>query len=267
MVITMTESFKLYLPKSKREVEIDISLPKVKDNIIFDTMYFLDGQNSFSDSKASFGRSIRATKVLNKTAKYLNKRILGVAIHNSKSDLGRVNEYTPFYLSNPESKYQTHDIKCCHNFCDDLVNTIIPFIESKYNTYKDKEHRFIYGSSLAATTALYLAFKYPESFNYVAAYSTASFLFEEEFIDFIKNNKNLDKKVFLYVGEKEYSDSMYDRDTYLNSSKLLFNLFKKLGNKVRLSIDPNGEHNEETWGKHLSEFISFVYFDDIYYTL
>ena len=181
----MTESFQLYLPKSKREVEIDISLPKVKDNIIFDTLYFLDGQNSFSDEKASFGRSIRATKVLNKTAKYLNKRILGVAIHNSKSDLGRVNEYTPFYLENPESKYQTHDIKNCHNFCDDLVNTIIPFIESKYNTYKSAEHRFIYGSSLAATTALYIAFKYKDSFDYIGSFSTASFLFEAEFTKFL----------------------------------------------------------------------------------
>lgn len=263
----MIEYFKLYLPKSKREVEIDISMPKNKDNIIFDTLYFLDGQNSFSDERASFGRSIRATKVLNKTAKYLNKRILGVAIHNSKSDLGRVNEYTPFYLENPEDKYQTHDIKNCHNFCDDLVNTIIPFIESKYNTYKSPEHRFIYGSSLSATTALYISFKYKDSFNYIGSFSTASFLFESEFTKFLIDNKDTNKKIFLYVGEKEYSDSMYDRDTYLNSSMRLYNLFKDLGNRIRLSIDPLGSHNEETWGKHFSEFINFIYFDDIYYSI
>lgn len=259
----MNESYKLYLPKSKREIKLDISLPKNREGITFDTLYFLDGQNAFSDSKAAFGRSIRATKALNSTAKYLHKRILGVAIHNSGTDLGRVNEYTPFYLTNEESlKYQTQNIETCHNFCDDFISTIIPFIETKYKTYKDPEHRFIYGSSLAANTAIYLAFKYKNSFNYIGAFSTASFLFEEEFISFIKDNKDTNKKIFLYVGEKEESDAMYQRDTYLNSSKLLFDTFKSLGNRIRLSVDVNGLHNEETWGNHIKEFINFIYFDD-----
>ena len=260
----MTESFNLFLPKSKREVKIDISIPKNKDDIIFDTLYLLDGQNAFNDTKAAYGRSIRATKTLNKTAKYLNKRILGVAIYNSGSNEGRISEYTPFYINNPQSlEFQTKDIKRCEYFCDDFVNTIIPFIESKYNTYKDKEHRFIYGSSLAAITALYISYKYPDSFNYIGAFSTASFLFEDGFIDFLRKNKNNEKNIFLYVGEKESSDSMYDKDTYLNSSMILYSLFKECGNRVRLSIDPNGLHNEETWGKHLYEFINFIYFEDI----
>lgn len=261
----MTESYKLFLPLSKREVNIDISMPKNNEDIIFDTLYLLDGQNAFNDTKAAFGRSIRATKTLNKTAKYLNKRILGVAIYNSGSNEGRINEYTPFYINNPESlEYQTKDIKNCEDFCHDFINTIIPFIESKYNTYKDKDHRFIYGSSLAATTALYISYKYPDSFNYIGAFSTASFLFEDEFISFLRKNENKEKNIFLYVGEKESSDSMYDKDTYLNSSITLYTLFKESGNKVRLAIDPNGIHNEETWGKHLYEFINFIYFDDIF---
>ena len=261
----MTESYKLFLPKSKREVKIDISISKNREGITFDTLYLLDGQNSFSDSKAAFGRSIRATKTLSFTAKRLKKRILGVAIYNSGTDKGRIEEYTPFYITNPESKnFQTSDIKKCEDFCDDFINTIIPFIDSKYNTYKDKNHRFIYGSSLAAITALYIAFKYPESFNYVGAFSTASFLFENDFLNFLKENKNMEKNIFLYVGDKETSDSMYKNDEYLNASYNLYQLFKEAGNRIRLSIDPNGLHNEETWGKHLYEFINFIYFDDIF---
>ena len=246
---------------------MDISVPKDREGIIFDTLYFLDGQNAFHDSKAAFGRSIRATKLLSKAYKYLDKRILGVAIYNSGSDIGRVNEYTPFYLDRVESmNYQTLNISNCHNFCDDFISTIIPFIESKYTTYQDKEHRFIYGSSLAATTAIYMAFKYPDSFNYVGAFSTASFLFERDFIKFLMDNKNKEKNIFLYVGKKEESDAMYDKETYLDSSIVLYNIFKECKNRVRLSIDPNGYHNEETWGNHLSEFINFIYYEDIIVT-
>ena len=259
----MNESYKLFLPKSKREIKIDISLPKERAGITFDTLYFLDGQNAFSDHKASFGRSIRATKVLNSAAKYLNKRILGVAIYNSGSDTGRINEYTPFYLDKEEIRaYQSQDITNCYNFCDDFISTIIPFIESKYNTYKSPEHRYIYGSSLAATTALYIAFKYPESFNYIGAFSTASFLFEKEFNKFLKSYPDISKKIFLYVGEKEHSDAMYEKDMYIASTMILYETFKGLGNRVRLSIDVNGEHNEETWGNHLKEFISFIYYNE-----
>ncbi len=264
----MLETYKLFLPKSKREVTIDISIPKNREDIIFDTLYLLDGQNAFSDSKAAYGRSIRATKVLGKAAKHLNKRIIGVAIYNSGSDKGRISEYTPFYIDNPASlAYQTKNTDNCKNFCDDFVNTIIPFIENKYTTYKDKNHRFIYGSSLAATTAIYIAYKYPDSVNYVGAFSTASFLFEKEFDEFLLKNKNKEKNIFLYVGEKETSDSSFDKESYMDSSMALYSIFKESGNRIRLSIDPNGIHNEETWGKHLFEFINFIYFDDIFVTI
>ena len=49
----------------------------------------------------------------------------------------------------------------------------------------------------------------------------------------------------------------------MDSSMALYSIFKESGNRIRLSIDPNGIHNEETWGKHLFEFINFIYFEDI----
>ena len=94
----MLDFYNLYLPRSKREIKIEVSGPRNKDNIIFDTIYFLDGQNAFKDSHASFGRSIRATKVLGPFAKETRNRILGVAIYNSETELGRINEYSPFKI-------------------------------------------------------------------------------------------------------------------------------------------------------------------------
>ena len=261
----MIEYYTLFLPKSNREVKLEISGPRYRNGIKFDTFYFLDGQNAFLDSHAAFGRSIRATKCLSVAAKEMGKRILGIAIHNSGSDLGRVNEYSPFKIENPDiDEWKSQDVIECQNFCYDFVNTIIPFIEKNYDTYKDKNHRFIYGSSLAAVTALYIGFKYKDLFKYIGAFSTATFLFKNEFYKFLDENKDKNKDVFIYVGKRETSDNSYDENIYIDSAKELYNYFKQNKNRVRLSIDLNGIHDEETWGNHLFEFINFIYNDDIF---
>lgn len=264
----MLEYYRLYLPKSKREVKIEVSVPRNRDNVTFDTIYFLDGQNAFKDSHASFGRSIRAAKVLGLAAKEIGKRILGVAIYNSESDLGRINEYSPFKIINVASnEWKKQDLKVCKNYCDDFINTIIPFIEKKYKTYNSYSHRAIFGSSLAAITAIYMSFLYPDSFKYVASFSTPVFLYPKDFYSFLDKNKKEDRKIFLYVGKEEQSDDIYDKFVYYNSSLELYNYFKKNQIPTRLCIDPKGVHNEETWGNHIQDFINYMYFDDIIYTL
>ena len=118
----MLEYYRLYLPKSKREIKMEVSTPRQKNNIVFDTVYFLDGQNAFKDSHASFGRSIRAAKTLGITAKEMGKRVLGVAIYNSESDLGRVNEYSPFKIINAASKeWLKQDIDVCKIATDETL--------------------------------------------------------------------------------------------------------------------------------------------------
>ena len=263
----MVEYFTVHFPKSHRDVKIEVSRPRDLDGITFDTLYLLDGQNAFRDSHAAFGRSIRATKTLSFAANEMNKRIIGVAIHNMGSDFGRINEYTPFPLSNEISKkYDSHDLEICYNYCYDFINTLIPYIENRYPVSKDNNHRFIYGSSLAAITAIYLGFNYDNSFNYIGAFSTASFLFEKAFYDFLEQKKNINKKIFIYVGKKEKSDTMYEENLYTKSALNLYNYLMDNNYKCRLVIDPKGLHNEETWDKHLLDYINFIYNDNIIYT-
>jgi len=263
----MVDYFQVYFPKSDRYVKVEVSRPRIKENIEFDTLYLLDGQNAFKDSHAAFGRSIRATKVLNYVASKMKKRIIGVAIHNSGSDIGRINEYTPFNINKDINKdFKSEDLNICFNYCYDFIHTLIPLIESKYSVKKDINSRYIYGSSLSAITAIYMAFKYRNSFKYVGAFSTATFLFENEFYKFMNSHKNKNKDIFIYVGEKEKSDDLYVENTYLHSAKKLYDYFKENKNRVRLVIDSNGYHNEESWGNHMLEFINFINSDDIFYS-
>lgn len=265
----MIEYFNIYLPKTKREVKIEVSIPRnyQKLNTKFDTMYLLDGQNAFKDSHATFNRSIRASKHMGFVASATGKRTIGIAVYNARSEMGRINEYTPFLITNAADPVwaKTQDLKVCQNFCDDFVNVIIPYIDNKYPTIKEASHRYIYGSSLAALTAIYLAYNYPNTFGAIAAYSTASFLCPEEFYNFVDKRINPRVKFFLYVGRRETSDGSYDEELYYNASKTLYDIATKHFAKVRLVVSDSGTHCEACWDKNLIDFFSFVYSDGIIY--
>lgn len=255
----MYKSYNLFLPISKRNIKIDICIPRFNKHIKFDTLYMLDGQNAFKDRYATFGRSLRAGKTFKRIKKNLNKNILGVAIYNSEPVVNRIDEYSPFIIDNIENdEWIKNDIKICESFCEDFINTIIPFIENNFNVNKNANNRFIYGSSLAAVTVLYLGFKY-NVFNYIGAFSTASFLYKDSFINFLDNSNKLDKNVFLYVGENESSDNICDSKMYLDTSINLYNYFNDNKVNTTLITDKDGIHNEKYWDKYLFNYLKFIY--------
>lgn len=260
----MIDFYRLYLPLSKREVKIQVSVPRNKDDIVFDTFYFLDGQNAFSDATSAFGRSIRATKHLGAMSKHLGKRILGVAIYNRGTDRGRVNEYSPWLIDNPlEENWVDNDTRVFDKFYKDFISTIIPFIEKKYHVTKD---RYIYGSSLGAVTAAYMCFN-DDTFKGCGLFSLSHFLFEKAFYEF--TNSKLDimkkKKVFLYVGKEEFSDSMETKDIYITTVKRFNDYLNENKIPTRLVVSFSGEHNEETWDHNFLDFLNFMYYDNIIY--
>ncbi len=256
----MIKYIELYLPISDKKIKIEISFPKnYNEKIKYDTIYLLDGQNAFLDKNATFKRSIRATKHFDYIANITNQKIIGIGIYNTPSEIGRINEYTPFEITNKEfSQWSNNDTSICHNFCTDLIKTIIPYIDNNYNTTKN---RYIYGSSLAAMTAIYLGYKY-NKFKGIAAFSTATFICQEAVNKFINNYFKKEIKLFLYVGKNETSDGS-DTNIYYNTSLDLYKLIKDKKGNVRLVVSEKGIHCEKTWEAQLLDFLSFIYFDEI----
>lgn len=265
----MIEYFNLYLPKTKREVKIEVSIPRnyQRLNTKFDTMYLLDGQNAFKDSHAAFNRSIRASKHMGFVAGATGKRIIGIAVYNAGNEMGRINEYTPFKITNAAEAEWTvkQDLSVCNKFCEDFIEVIIPYIDNKYPTIKDAAHRYIYGSSLAGLTAIYLAYNYPNTFGAIGAYSTASFLCPTEFYQFVEKRIDPRIKLFLYVGRRETSDGSYDETLYFDASKSLYDIATKHFARVRMVVSDSGTHCEACWDKNLIDFFSFIYSDNIIY--
>lgn len=257
----MIKQLSLDLPHTKRNVTIEVSLPLDYDGKTpCDTVYLLDGQNAFIDSHATFNRSIRASKYLNKLSKEIKRPLLGVAIYNAMSDLGRINEYTPYKITHPANKnWKKQNTDVFQAFVKDLTETIVPTIESLYPT---SNKRLIYGSSLAALTAIYLGYHF-DIFEGVGAFSTASFLCPNEMRNFIKQEIKKNVRIFLYVGKLESSDDLYEATLYYNESLDLHELISNLGGNCRLVVSEKGTHCEATWEKQLMDFLCYMYSDSI----
>ncbi len=59
------------------------------------------------------------------------------------------------------------------NFINDLVNDLIPYIESNYSVQKDREHRAIAGFSMGGRETLFIGLQRPDLFAYVGAIAPA----------------------------------------------------------------------------------------------
>lgn len=125
------------------------------------------------------------------------------------------------------------------DFTPDLVNDIIPFIESAYPALADRDHRAIAGFSVGGGQTLNIAFSNPGKFAWVASY--APYTETEEF------RKNFDNwnpdAVALNSQLKGFTISVGTDDFLFESVKKNIAMFKAKKIKVKSSIVPGGH----TW--------------------
>jgi len=58
-------------------------------------------------------------------------------------------------------------------FENDLIRDIIPFVDSHYSVYNDRDHRALAGLSMGGGQALNIGIVHPETFAYVGGFSAA----------------------------------------------------------------------------------------------
>ena len=79
-------------------------------------------------------------------------------------------------------------------FAEDMVTSIIPFIEANYNVKADADHRAMAGLSMGGMETMETAFLHPELFRYVwvlsASFSPGN---QKPYVERIKLNENADK--------------------------------------------------------------------------
>jgi predicted alpha/beta superfamily hydrolase len=72
-----------------------------------------------------------------------------------------------------------------------LVNTLKPFIDSKYRTKKGPENTFIAGSSMGGLISMYALLQYPNVFGAAGVISPAFWLAPQLYVDAENSHRHL----------------------------------------------------------------------------
>lgn len=137
------------------------------------------------------------------------------------------------------------------NFTGDLINDLIPFIESKYPVQKDRDHRAIAGLSMGGGQTQNIGLTHLTTFAYVGAFSSApnskppGTLLPSSSFD---NAKSL-KSLFIACG---------NADNLINFSQRLHQYLKENQIPHTYHIIPGG-HTPEAWRNHLYHFAQLLF--------
>lgn len=134
-------------------------------------------------------------------------------------------------------------------FTKDLLGDVIPYVDSHYAVYKDRDHRAIAGLSMGGIESLTIGLNHLDEFSYVAGFSAAisPATFDKDFAAIRADPKNSNAKLhLLWIGCGE-QDGLFAAsksfDTYLNDA----------GVKHQFYSMP-GVHSWIVWRHFLAEY-------------
>jgi enterochelin esterase-like enzyme len=120
-------------------------------------------------------------------------------------------------------------------FAKDLLGDVIPYVESRYAVYKDRDHRAIAGLSMGGIESLTIGLNHLDQFSYVAGFSAAisPATFDKDFSVIKADPKATNAKLhLLWIGCGE-QDGLFAAskgfDTYLNDAQVKHTFYSMPG--------------------------------------
>lgn len=203
----------------------------------YDVVYLLHGKSGDYNSYKELGVLEQAKSIINENE--LRPIILVSMTVFTDRDNKSEDEYTFTQLA------QKYD-----NCIYDIVDSLIPYINSHYSINEGREHTGICGYSLGGREALYLAYSYPEIFGYVGAFSPVSGVVETGSNNFTANKKALLDGFILNDGLEQPQTIVIvvgTEDTHcLKSAQEYSGLMTELNIK-HIFYTLNGGHEASVW--------------------
>ena len=216
-----------------RKRRVWVYLPKnyASSSKTYPVLYMHDGQNLFNEQTAPFGEW-GIDECLDSLQNQIGKEAIVVGIDNGGDK--RMKEYNPYNhveYGNGEGK----------EYVEFLVNTLKPFIDSKYRTKRSVEYTMIGGSSMGGDISLYAAMAYPNVFGAALLFSPAFWVTPALYEAAEKFAPTNSPKFYFYAGGKESATMVSDMN------KMVGILEKKPSIQIRKVVNPLGQHNEASW--------------------
>lgn len=147
------------------------------------------------------------------------------------------------------------------NFTNDLLNTIIPYIESHYSVYTDAEHRALAGLSMGGMQTRSIALPHIDTFSSIGIFSGGNIMPEHiTDLDAFKKQVNV---VFMSFGSGESSAPRGGGTTPAGPEgvRLATEALTQAGINAVCYISSNSAHDFTSWKRSLYYFTPLLFTD------
>ncbi len=251
------ENFKIKSKYLNKKMAVSVYLPiDYDDKKSFPTLYFHHGRNGNENILFDAGLSTIADKLI-KNHKINSIIIVCPNLDNSRG-LNSSSEYRE--VKDPFDRIINNGM-----YEDYFINEVIPTIDNKFKTLKNRNSRFVGGASVGGYIALHNAFRHPDLFSKVGGHMPAIELqLEKEDKAYFQNQDNWDKydpikiakemelldfKVYLDAGDK-------DEGEFYNGCSILDKILKSRGIESQNYVF-EGHHNVEYIKSNMEKYMMF----------
>lgn len=241
---------KFEIPQLDKERRIYALLPHdyYKSDKSYPVLYLQDAQNLFDDH-APFG-NWGIDKHLAELSKMGLGDIIIIAIDHGGKE--RISEYSPYF----HRKFGEGQGKQYAKF---VIETLKPHVDEKYRTNPHRDFNGIGGSSMGGLISAYIGIVYPKHFSKLMIFSPSFWFSDEIYFDAFKYDYTMPTRAYIYAGDKESKYMSQHIHRFQNA--LAHGDFSSRLTKFKISINPDGEHNEYHWGNAFNPAVSWLYFN------
>lgn len=220
----------------------------------YPVLYLLHGGLEDEESWVNKGRSVQILD--NLIAQGLAKPMIVVMPNGNGNEKASQNDMKPLDVEQSRESVFADAVL----FSKSLVEDIIPFIESNFRTYNDKDHRAIAGLSLGAINTQTITNNNPNIFSYIGVFSYGILNLGKDTEEIAKNNKERDLKI------EALKNSRYKlywigcgKDDFVYPTVVEL---KKILDSHSFSYvyrESTGGHTHSNWRLYLSEFAPLLF--------
>ena len=251
--------------------DVYIWLPEGYDaadtNKRYSVLYMCDGQNLFGNVSNLSGCYWQCQDSISSLMRNGGDGVIVVGVNHDVET--RFNELTPaLNLSNYFGSKEEYEVYRSeygneewfphgNDFSDYVINSLIPYVESHYNT---NSVRGIAGSSCGGYEAFFIGMEHPDVFDYIGAFSSAFAYAGEEEWDTYLSSKDFSGKVpfiYLYCGhnETDSTEQWIYPEAVAMESRLAEHGFP--ADRMVNVIDEDAKHHETFWALYFPEMLSW----------